>query len=126
MVNYNFENNDLQQFFRQCEEKKLVIMGNKSEVEAMDWNFLKPKNIVAEDIYCFEGIPKEENIEEIVSDISDRYGDNVVVLIAYNHPYYVQKLLLEHGIDNYYCSKLFMERYTFYNNTNICYFYLDE
>ena len=126
MVNYNFENNDLQMFFEQCENKKLVVMGNKSEVDAMDWNFLKPRDIVASDKYCFEGAPEEENIEDIVSEIRKKYGDNVVVLIAYDHPYYIQKLLLKHDIYNYYCSALFMERYTFYNNTNVCYFYLDE
>ncbi|MCR5502045.1 MAG: hypothetical protein K6F53_03470 [Lachnospiraceae bacterium] len=126
MVNYNFENNDLHMFFGQCKNKSLVVMGNESEVDAIDWNFLKPKKIVANDIYYFEGNPEEENIEEKVYEIRDKYGNEVVVLIAYNHPYYIQKLLLKHGIDNYFCSKLFMERYTFYNNTNICYFYLDE
>ena len=63
MVNYNFENNDLQLFFEQCRDKNLVALGNKSEVDAMDWNFLKPKDIVAKEIYCFEGTPEEENIK---------------------------------------------------------------
>ena len=124
MENENFRNNTIEKFRHSCEQRKLVMIGTPNEVDFMKWNFLKHLEISCDSIYYADG---EETIEKKVQEMKrDVNPQAVVVLIASDYPFFIQRLLREAGFDSWYCTKLFMERYCFYNNTNICYFYLKE
>lgn len=122
--NENFRNNTIENFKNSCEKRKLVMIGSIAEIEFMKWNFLKELKISCKDIYYTEG---EENIKEKVCEMQNATEPRrVVVLIANDYPFLTQRLLREAGFESWYSTKLFMERYCFYNNTNVCYFYLKE
>lgn len=122
--NYNFKHNTLENFQKDCKGRKLIIIGDQGEIEFMKWNFLGQLGLNVDQYYYTNDAAY---IEEQVHNIKNHVGDtSVVILIASCHPFRVQRLLKEAGFTNWYSTQLFMERYCFYNNTNICHFYLDE
>lgn len=124
MENYNFKRNTLKNFQNACQGRKLVIIGEQCEIDFIKWNFLGQLGLDV-DKYYYTNDPA--CIEAQVQNIKYYIGDDpVVVLIASCHPFRVQRLLKESGFTIWFSTQLFMERYCFYNNTNICYFYLDE
>lgn len=124
MVNWNFENNNLKSFQMECEKRDLVVIGNQDEINAMRWSFLIPMGIESQHYYYIsDRCTAEKAVKELETK---RENKSTVILIASRHPYLMQRLLIEAGFTHYYCSQLFMERYCFLNNTNVCYFYLDD
>lgn len=122
--NYNFKYNTLENFKKACQGRKLVIIGDKDEADFIKWNFLSYLDINVDKYFYTEDTAY---IEEQVQNIKHYVGDNpVVVLIASCHPFRVQRSLKNSGFTIWYSTQLFMERYCFYNNTNVCHFYLDE
>lgn len=122
--NYNFKHNTLQNFQKACQGRKLVIIGDRDEIDFMEWNFLAQLGLNVDQYYYTDDAAY---IDEQVQSIKRHVGDNpVVVLVASCHPFRVQRLLKESGFTTWYSTQLFMERYCFYNNTNVCHFYLDE
>ena len=122
--NYNFKHNTLENFQKDCQKSKLVIIGDQDEIDFMKWNFLGQLGLnVDQYYYTNDAAYIEEQVQNIKSHASDI---PVVILIASCHPFRVQRLLKEAGFTTWYSTQLFMERYCFYNNTNICHFHLDE
>lgn len=125
-MNYNFKKNNMMDFLTACETYSLIIVGGNSETE--QFMNLIAKHTVIEPI----GQVNTQNTSTIypkmemedVSKIEDK--QKIVVLITDKHPFLWQKKLLDIGINNYYASQMFVERFTFENNTSLCYFYLNE
>jgi hypothetical protein len=124
MVNTGFKKNDLQRFIVKCANKKLVIIGDKVETEAVQMIFLDTLGIIPYGEFCFDGKAKvyqQITLEELTAE-----KNQIVVLITDRHPFKVERWLILYGIQDYYCSQLFLERYIFNNNTNVCYFFIDD
>lgn len=122
--NYNFKCNTLENFKKACNGRNLVIIGDREEVDFVKWNFLGQLDLNVDKYFYTDDTA---HIEEQVQNIKHYAGNNpVVVLIASCHPFRVQRLLKKSGFTLWYSTQLFMERYCFYNNTNVCHFYLDE
>ncbi len=123
-MNTGFKKNDLQSFVAKCAEKKLIIIGDKVETEAVRMIFLDNLGITPYGEFCFDG--KANFYLQITLDELIAEKNQIVVLITDRHPFKVERWLILHGIEDYYCSQLFLERYIFNNNTNVCHFFIDD
>lgn len=127
MNNVGFSHNYLKDFLALAAGHAVVLFGKARESAYAYNTFLKPYGIKVYgqiQLDCSERA--EYAFRKLTWEEMSNKAANVLFLVTEENLFLAEKCLTHRGVDMYYSSLLFYERYTYSCNTNVAYIHLND